>query len=47
MRSSALIDDAVYRFGDLIPAADSSAGADSDGLSGCAGTANVKRQPCQ
>ena len=34
MRSSALIDNAVYQFGDFTPAADHPGGIDSDGLVG-------------
>jgi hypothetical protein len=34
VRSSALIDNAVYQFGDLTPAADNPSGIDSDGLAG-------------
>lgn len=33
-RSSALIDNAVYQFGDFTPAADNPSGIDSDGLGG-------------
>lgn len=34
MRSSALVDNAVYQFGDFTPAADNPSGIDSDGLAG-------------
>jgi hypothetical protein len=34
VRSSALIDNAVYQFGDFTPAADHPSGIDSDGLVG-------------
>ena len=34
MRSSALIDNAAYQFGDFTPAVDNPSGIDSDGLAG-------------